>query len=274
MLLSACGGGKKDDNTTGDAVGTSTTAAGLVNPDGSPVTGADGNPAGGKGPATTTATGGPAAKGPERNDIPLPGRYTYDYSSGSASSERIFDVYDTGERRGHVRQQTYFGSGSTVTAQIVVWFGTDLYYVEAEQRASGSNQGALCSWNPVFVELDLPLQPGKTWKSDSTCSSDGGTRRRTLQARVTGTEDIDVGGVRVKVWVIERTVETHTEAKGSNVTVITDDKKVTTDRFSVDRHLLVRSTGTESSSVNGVPKSTTSFTLTLRSASPAKVPGS
>lgn len=272
VLLAACGGGKKDDNATGDAVGTTTTTGGLVNPDGSPVTDASGNPTGGKDTATTKPGGGPA-KGPERNDIPLPGRYTYDYSTGTSTSDRTFDVYDAGERRGDVRQQTYFGSGDTVNAQLVVWFGTDLYYVEAEQRASGPNSGALCVWNPGFVELDLPLQVGKTWKADSTCTSDNGSRRRTLQAKVTGTEDVEVGGVRVKVWVIERTVETHTEAKGSNVTVVTDDKRVTTDRFSVDRHLLVRSAGTEATTLNGVPKGTVNFTLSLRSLTPAKVPG-
>lgn len=268
VLLAACGGGKKDDDETGSGVDTSTTV-GLLNPDGTPAVGGDG-PGSGAAPSTVR-TPGPSVE-PERTDIPLAGRYLYAYTSGAeAGEDRIYDIHDTGERRGHVRQQTYFGAGSSVVAQVVVWFGTDLYYAEAEQRTSGGRAGALCSWNPQFVELDLPLAVGKTWKADSTCSTDGGSRRRVMQARVSGQEDIEVGGVRAKVWVIERTIDTRTEAKGTNVTVVTEDRKVTTDRVTVDRHLLARSSGTESSSLNGVPKGSATFTLALKALNPSKL---
>jgi hypothetical protein len=252
--------------STGDASSGSTTKGG----------GTKAKPSGSAADSASGATGGttPEDLGPERTDIPAAGRYTYKYTpTGKSASDKYLDVHDGGDRRGDVRQLLYFGSGSTVTAKQVVWLGTSKYYVEAEQRARETEQAALCAWDPGLVELELPLAVGKSWKGDSSCAADGSTKRRTVDASIKRSDEAVIGGRKVQVFVLERTVVTTSVTKGTNVTVTTEDRDVTTDLVSADRHLLVRSEGTSTSTLNGAPKGATGFTLVLTALDPKPIPG-
>lgn len=219
-----------------------------------------------------------------RADILRPGVYTYRFTqNGQQGDDQVLEVIDQGEGEGWARQLHYFGRGTTVTAQLVVWMA-DRLYAEAEQRQRAAGNGAehspICGWDPGLLEWKLPFRVGSSWRGDSRCvdqqtdpSAPRTTRRRTIEARVTGTQSVEVGGQTVPVFVIERTTTSTSTVDQPPLTVV--QQETATDLVSAERHLTVRTTGTRSETTNGVPKGLPSpITLDLVSLEPTGSPPS
>lgn len=257
-------------DTTKNSNATPTTAG---NGDGTD--GGEGSGTGGTTPASLAPGGAPQppsgdlSKPARREDIPRAGRYRYDTTVDGKEGEEVLDVVDSGDGDGYIRQLHIRGQGTTATSQAVVWLA-DLFYAEAEQRTREGSLGLLCVWNPGFVLLPLPVSLGASFSADSTCVQDNEAepqRRRTLEARVTGTDRVDVGGRKVDVFVVEQTMTTSTLDDSPPLDLV--ENQTLTDMVSTDRHLLVRSEGTITSTLNALPQGTpTRFEKELSSLAP------
>lgn len=65
------------------------------------------------------------------------------------------------------------------------------------------------------------MEVGATWRSEARCQAEGGSRRFTLEARVTGREQAPVGDEQVEVLVIE-SQRTHEDGADTIRTTRTD----------------------------------------------------
>ncbi|HLG00619.1 MAG TPA: hypothetical protein VI916_09115 [Acidimicrobiia bacterium] len=277
LALSACGGGGANESRS---------------PDGGANGSGSGAPTGEPGKAGNSAQGGSGAGGPgdggalggsneesappkfdlsrpiRRSDVPKEGRYTYDYTEvASGSSTRTYDVGDHSSDTGWLRQLTSYYSGSEATRALVVWLA-DRYYEEVEQRAREDQVGAVCVWDPGYLLLKLPLTVGDSWEADSECDTEAAHRRRTEDAEVTGTRRVDVGGRLVDGYVITRTTTTTTKVKTVTPVVLVEVAS-TEDVVSVERKMLLESSGTRAATIDGAPQGIPEqFTLRLRSIEP------
>lgn len=277
LVLGACGGG--GDGAGNTANGSTTTVGGEGDANGNgPDKSADGNGNRNRSDPLDAADAGQSPSGidpskpVERTDVPAEGRYQYEYRrTGKATSRRTLDVGNVGSGDGWLRQLTSFNSETTADRALVVWLA-DRHYVELEQRAREDQVAAPCEWDPGFVVLELPLEVGNTWESDSECATEAAERRRTMEAEVTGTRTIEIGGAPVETFVIEQTTTTTTDTM-TTPAIQTVETQTSTDLYSADRRLLVESSGTTTGALDGVPRGVPqTFTLTLLALSPTPPP--
>lgn len=267
LAFTACSsGGGGNDGATGGATSSTAADGGSSNGSGDPTDlGGDGEDLATSGTGAAP-TGVDPSKPVPRDDIPAVGSYVYEFSlNGGEPSERNFVVNPAGEGEGWVRQLFTLFTDEFVERQLVVWL-SDRHYVEIEQRARGGSLSAACVWSPGLLVLELPLEVGATWRGDSTCESEAAKRRRVSEVRVTGTETVTIGGTAVEAVVIERTEATTTDVKTQRVKTV--DKRNTTDLVWRQRGLLLRSSGSQSSTLNGAPKESFEFTTELVSLEP------
>ena len=262
-------GGSDDTGSTGRDADHESTADAAASGDDPIVSGdaADLTGPGGSG-GTDTPAGFDPSKPVRRGDVPTEGRYWYDYSElGSGTTERIIEVVDVGSGDGWLRQLRTYATHSVATRSLDVWLAGRLFQ-EVEQRARADEVAAACVWDPGFTLLALPFEEGAAWKSDSRCDTEAAERRRTLDAKVSERRSENVAGEVVDVFVVEQTVVTTTRVRATTP-LVTVETATTTDLYSVDRKVLVESSGVKSSTVNGAPQGVPqNFTLRLRSLEP------
>lgn len=219
--------------------------------------------------ANEEPSGVDASKPVRRTDVPAEGTYRYDYrETGSEAKERIIQYVDLNSGAGWVRQLRSYATQSVASRSLEVWLADQLYQ-EVEQRARADQVAAACVWDPGFTLLRLPLEVGATWSSESQCDTDAATKRQTLEARVTGVREEEVGSATVETFVIEQTVVTTTDVTAALTPTVTVETRTTTDLYSVDRKVLVESAGVRTATLNGAPQGVPqNFSLRLRSPEP------
>ncbi|MBA3652784.1 MAG: hypothetical protein H0W70_01170 [Actinobacteria bacterium] len=233
--------GETTITTTGDAGATTLTtgAAGPTTSAAPPTT---------KALSATTAPGTAAVPTPGAAKAPAPGTYTYkiagtaDPSSNGDRDAKVEALPDQGGAVG--RRETYQdGSGNTL-ANEEAW-SADAMRVSSSRIASP--QGTVdCTWQPALLAFQFPLDVGKTWKTDSTCTTTvSGTQvtiHRVATSKVTGKSLDKVGDVSVPTWVIESTGTTTVRSAFFN----SDVAESAVRHFAADRGLLTyeKATGT------------------------------
>ena len=216
-------------------------------------------------PNTTATTVAPNVPDPGPTRPPAPGTYLYTFSntvdpSLNGNNER--KVEEVAPENGVPRRRTTQrdAQGNTLVND-EVW-ASDAVRVTASHI--GSPQGSVdCTWQPPLLALQLPLAIGKTWKTESSCTTTvSGTQvtiRRVGESKVTGKVLDKVGDTSIAVWVIESTGTTTVRSAFYN-----DDTRETVNaHFASSRGLTTRETGTiEGASRKG------SYDLTLQSLTP------
>ncbi len=106
------------------------------------------------------------------------------------------------------RKATYTDPQGNTLTNDEVW-ATASVTVPTTHIETPQGQKLDCTWKPAILVFQLPLAVGKTWSSDSTCttSADGvqATIRQSFQSKVTGKALDKVGTTNVPTWVIEVT---------------------------------------------------------------------
>ncbi len=236
-------GGSADGGSTGgpgdDVVASSTTA-----PDG-------GVDAGAPLPADGSAPLGASV-------VPTPGTYRYEVTvtSGTDTSvqeeQRVIEILSGDQTDAVVQLSARLAGESQVS--VLDWSPGGAFVRSTRiEDASGPSQD--CTWSPAFPEFGA-LAPGASWTLDSTCQTPVGgidtTFTVTGTGRVVGTATVDVAGVAVTVWQIERDRTTTIQASFGPRTVTQQAREQGTISFDPNRGIVVRSdvtvtlTGTQS----------------------------
>lgn len=149
---------------------------------------------------------------------PDPGVYTYretstDQEGNTSEQEREVSVENLGAGAEGTRQKASFSEQSTTVELFALWRSDGAWITHWKVS---SPQGSFeCDWEPDYPHLELPLEVGAEWSSDVSCDtqvdSQPGRFRQQETARVVGTEKVDVGGVSVDTFVIERTTKLESE---------------------------------------------------------------
>lgn len=271
-VSSSCGGGGSDgggqgrDGGAGGAASSSTSSTepgvGGLDANGVPTTAAPGS-----GGHTTATTGRQRRPG-----VPAAGRYLYRTGSGERDVKAL-DVYEYPERPGgEVPQLESWVEPSHMIRSLVFW-RPDVKVLDREQDAQPDERGQVapgrpCDYEPDVTEFQFPLSVGRSWSSKSTCQTGDRTKERTASAKVTSTDTVTVEGHAVPVVVIERTVVDIVTLEVGPAT----KRVISTDFFSAELGLLVRSTGSIEQDVAG-QRSNRTFRLDLTSTRPSPLSG-
>ena len=199
--------------------------------------------AGGGATAAGAGATGPIAAPVGRS--PKAGTYAYrlDVDDGKETYDVSWKVEDAG-KSGEETRVLMTAKGGNSTRIEHASFKSDGYLIRLNTFDSGGGPYD-CDWEPDVVEFRFPLATGLEWANDARCkitvASGTADARQTDTAKVTGTEQVDVGGEKVVVWVIERTRKS--EFVGGGNTVIRET--VSRELFAPSHGLVVLVTGTE-----------------------------
>lgn len=241
-----------DDETVSATSDTSTTTSTVVSESTTTtVSAAGGNPSETTVAAATSSTARPtpAANVPDPGPTKPPAAGTYMYvlnnsadPSLNGDTERKVEELPA-EGGATRRRQTQKDAQGNTSADDVTW-AADAIRVTMSRISSSSGGTIECTWQPPLLMAQLPLSIGKTWKTDSTCTTTVAgsqvTIRRVADTKVTGKALDDVGGEKVAAWVIESTSTTTVRSAFYN-----EDTKATSNvHFAAPRGLITIETGT------------------------------
>jgi len=196
-------------------------------------------------PATTSTSSNAPVPDPGPVRAPNPGTYTYNFASqadpstnGETESKievlpplngaaRRRQTYKDGEGNTLANEETWDNGGLSVTTSHIV-----------------SPQATVdCTWKPPLLVLGFPLAIGKTFTTDSTCTTmvqgTQVTLHRQAEGKVTGKFLEKIGGTSVAVWVIESTGTTTVKSAFFN----TETTEKITRRFAPGRGLITYEKG-------------------------------
>lgn len=184
-------------------------------------------------------SGAPAA--PRLNGEPLAGTYRYrtttkigDEPPENGEGTTRFET--TGTEASGTHQRVTAQQGEMGSAQETVWSKGTMHVVE--QTFDFGGMGGRCRWEPPLLMHQAPMKTGSSWRGESTCKVTVNANTFTVHmvedAKVVGAETIKVGGVDVKVFVIERS-STQTAKEGGY-----RGTNRTTERFSSELGLVAR----------------------------------
>ena len=166
--------------------------------------------------------GAPVDPGPPV--APKPGLYRYRVTGGAeGDGESTTRVEEQGRSGDEVRLLVAIASGGVTITSDVVWRPDGVRTLRS-RFTFGSSTGE-CDWEPDVVEAVFPLQPGATWRSDSSCQMTGLTPapielQRTSSAKVLELRRTEVAGQTVDVWAVERVERLSGGGRSEEVTVV------------------------------------------------------
>ena len=171
---------------------------------------------------------------------PAPGVYVYAFTTAadpSANGDRDFKIESLPAENGAPAApgDVSEAQNSTVT-QEQTWAADAVRMTRTQIVAPQATVD--CTWKPPLVVVRLPLTVGKTWTSDSTCTTMAQgvqvTIRQATTSKVTGKFLDKVGNVSVPTWVIESTGTASAKTPFGNV----DTAVTSLTRFAADRGLV------------------------------------
>jgi len=213
-------------------------------------------PAGRTGHVAPAAASGPVALHP-----PAPGTYAYTRTSDSGSQNLSVAV---SSMQGTTDTLTWHSSSGGQGGQLdmtLSWPGSGVFITQILYQAGAVSY--TCALSPPVQAGSSPLAVGDAWSSDSTCSTAGYTLHWTEHDHVTGTDNVQVGGVSVLTYLIAVSRTITLASATSSVTSTTS----ASDWFAPSLGLEVRDQSTTTSSSGGTSKTGTS-TLQLDSTQP------
>lgn len=166
--------------------------------------------------------GAPVDPGPA--EAPRPGLYRYRVTGGAeGDGESTTRVEEQGRSGDEVRLLVAIASGRVTITSDVVWRPDGVRTLRST-FTFGSSTGE-CDWEPDVVEAVFPLQPGTTWRSESSCQMTGLTPapielQRTSSAKVLELRRTEVAGQTVDVWAVERVERLSGGGRSDEVTVV------------------------------------------------------
>jgi hypothetical protein len=162
----------------------------------------------------TTAPGSAQVPDPGPTKPPAAGIYTYAITSSaepSSNGNTDAKVEVLPSQNGAARRKQTFNDGQGNTLANEETWASDAMRVTTSKIVS--QQATVdCTWQPPLLVLQLPLAIGKTWSTDSTCTTMvGGTQvtiKRTGQSKVIGKVVDKIGDQSVGTWIIDYTGNT------------------------------------------------------------------
>jgi len=117
----------------------------------------------------------------------------------------------------------------------------------------------------MYRDVPVPITDNGTWSAHATCNANGTPKTRDLAVTVVGREAIDIGGTRVETFKLHWVEDTSVPVSNLKAT----DHIDRTDWYDPSRNLVVQSNGTETKSLDNVPRSVTRMDSKLRSVTPS-----
>ena len=139
---------------------------------------------------------------------PKAGEYNYIFKNDTGDGGSARSTYGVPKRSGDITTQTLqvVGGGRNERSKIE-WRADGQYFMTTAYTQSGTTLD--CTWSPPLLERRLPMSPGVTWASESSCpvnvNGAPGEIRRKVTGSVTETQRIKVDDKTVDVWVYDWT---------------------------------------------------------------------